>query len=110
MTDKQASGVRKSDAPAGETESTVLRRVREMEVVNCDRIEMMEAANDLVDTICNRMVTQATMDVHHEVLELTEREQAAYNAALAFLERQFRDGYRDTDVVETRIESESNCG
>lgn len=83
------------------------------EVVDSDRVKLLEAANELVN---NMVLKQCVPFINNQVspceLELTEQEERAYNAALQLLEQQFESGPTAAKVydVEAEQESESEYG
>lgn len=79
--------------------SSVSKKVVELEVVKSDRIELVSQANRFVEAMRNSDLFDADA--------LAEEELATYIAALAFLQRQFSDGFKDSETIETRVELES---
>jgi hypothetical protein len=74
------------------------RTRRELEVIPSDRLGLIHQANRFIEIII--------AEYREHPRTLIPREQRTYKAALAFLERQFEQGYRDTEVVDKRIEKE----
>ena len=89
------------------TKKTVAKRVREFEVVESDRIPLVEAANVFVGHIVTKQVMPvlASGPIAIEI-PMSDQETKTYNSALQFLQRQFEQGYSTTEPVEKLIESE----
>ncbi len=85
------------------------RRIRENEVIVSDRIPLVNAANQFVGYMVEKQVLPSVLSaVPGREVEMTSEETATYNAALAFLHRQFTDGFKETEPYEKRVESEDN--
>ena len=89
------------------TKKTVAKRVREFEVVESDRIPLVEAANAFVGHIITKQVMPALASgaIATEI-PMSDQETRTYNSALHFLQRQFEQGYSTTEPIEKLIESE----
>lgn len=85
------------------------KRSRENEVFKSDRIDLVDAANELVEHFVAKQVlpTIGSGGIKQEI-ELTPGEQAAYDAALDFLRRQFEQGYSSPEPFERRVETEDS--
>jgi hypothetical protein len=81
------------------------KRSREFEVIQSDRILLIDAANQLV---CSLSAKQNSVSDSGVVVEipLTEKELSAYNSALDFLTRQFHQGYSHSEPMEKKVETE----
>jgi hypothetical protein len=92
---KDRTGLEDSSMDQEKTVSSTTKKVVEFEVVESDRIDLIAQANRFIDsmrsTACGAM---------------TEVELDTYNSALAFLNRQFSDGFKDSETIETRVELE----
>lgn len=71
------------------------KKVIEYKVIDSDRGMMVHQASRFVESM--RGEGYATM---------TDLELSTYNAALEFLHRQFSDGFKDSETVQTRVELE----
>lgn len=86
---------------------TTTKRVRQFDVVVSDRIQMVDAANELVWHMIQKQVLPAlSAGVVHAEVPLSENEQKTLDAALCFLRRQFEAGYSVTEPYESHVESE----
>lgn len=81
------------------------RVIRENEVIKSDRIELIELAT----RVAGMMITKQTLPlircdypVAEPTLDATERQ--ARDAALAFLTRQFEQGYSLSETIERKVE------
>ena len=89
------------------TKKTVDKRVREFEVVESDRIPLVEAANAFVGHIITKQVMPVLASGAIAVeIPMSDQETRTFNAALQFLQRQFEQGYSTTEPVEKLIETE----
>ena len=89
------------------TKKTVDKRVREFEVVESDRIPLVEAANVFVGHIVTKQVMPVLASGAIAVeIPMSDQETRTFNAALHFLQRQFEQGYSTTEPVEKLIETE----
>lgn len=80
------------------------RERRELEIIQSDRIQLVQEANSLIHTLIDKDIpTQSGLP---QPVEWTEEERAAYNAALGFLTTQFKQGYKDSEIVERAKENE----
>lgn len=88
---------------------TSAKNVRELEVVQSDRIAMMNAANVLLTNMVAKHLgpCYSGQSWGMDKLDVSTKEQAAYDAALDFMTRQFNVGYHETDSHCKRIESET---
>lgn len=82
---------------------------RENEVFESDRVDMIDAANDLVENIIRKQIYPMMISavITHET-ELCKEEQEAYVSALRFLTRQFDQGYSNPEPFERRVEQEES--
>jgi hypothetical protein len=62
------------------------------EVVKSDRIALAEQANNLIEILNCRQMSELRL------IEYTDNEQLAYNNALTYLANQFKQGYKETSV------------
>ena len=73
---------------------TVAKQVREYEVVESDRIPLVEAANAFVAHIVTKQVLPVLASGPIAVeLPMSDQESKTYDSALRFLQRQFEQGY-----------------
>jgi len=84
------------------------KSVREYEVLASDRVSLAAAANNLVSTLVLRQISPLLYGsgVTTGELELTAPERATYDAALDYLRRQFSSGFRESESVQVRAESD----
>lgn len=85
----------------------VTKRVREYDVIESDRIQLVVAANEFISHIVTKQVWPAmgSAMIHAEI-PLSDNEVKTLDAALQFLRRQFERGYLDTEPHEKRVETE----
>ncbi len=89
------------------TKKTVAKRVREFEVVESDRIPLVEAANSFVSRIVTKQVMPVLASGAIAVeIPMSDQETKTYNSALQFLLRQFDQGYSIIEPVEKLLETE----
>ncbi|MEZ6097261.1 MAG: hypothetical protein R3C03_24060 [Pirellulaceae bacterium] len=87
--------------------STVhFRSSREMDIIDSDRVDLIQQANRLVECMVNKQTLPKLGGVFSEV-DLTNEENQTYQSALGFLRRQFEIGFKETDAVESKREIES---
>lgn len=96
------------DAKDRVLKKTVNKQVREFELVDSDRVPLVEAANTFVNHMIHKQVMPAIRSTELNVVELpmSEQETRTYDSALRFLQRQFEQGYSISDPQETRVETE----
>lgn len=92
------------------TKKTVAKRVREFEVVESDRIPLVEAANVFVGHVITKQVMPVLASGAIAVeLPMSDQETRTYDSALRFLQRQFEQGYSMAEPLEKRIETEQTA-
>ncbi len=89
-----------SDQQVEQRRKTV-KRSREIEVVASDRISLIYAANDFVSHMVAKQINSSVSNA-----ELSDNETRTLDAALSFLERQFKVGYRESELHEKKVEQE----
>ena len=86
---------------------TVTKRVREYDVIESDRMLLVEAANKFVSHMVNKQVLPAiSSGLLYSAISLSDSEAKTFDAALQFLQRQFENGYSSTEPHERRVETE----
>ena len=86
--------------------SSTGKESRELEVIESDRIELVEQANKLIETLLIKDVIPLIVgNGIKQELDWSRTELQAYNSALTFLTNQFNQGYKDSEVMEKSKES-----
>ena len=90
-----------SEGQQVEQKKKTVKRSRELEVVASDRISLIYAANDFVLHMVTKQINSPVSNA-----ELSDNETRTLDAALSFLERQFKVGYRESELHEKKVEQE----
>ena len=89
---------------------TVAKQVREYEVVESDRIDLVEAANVFVGHIVTKQIMPVLASGAIAVeIPMSDQETKTFDSALRFLQRQFEQGYSLAEPLEKRIETEQTA-
>ena len=88
------------------TSKTHRRKVTENEVLKSDRLELVEQANRLVESMVAKTTLPKIGSGYAVEVELSDSEMDAYATALGFLRRQFEQGYSLSEVLPKREETE----
>ena len=81
------------------------RVIRENEVIKSDRIQLIESATRVAGMMISKQILpliHCDYPVDEPALDASERQ--ARDAALAFLARQFEQGYSLSETVEKKVE------
>jgi len=90
-----------------DVKSSTQKHVREVEIRPSDRLDLVAAANTFVGHMVYKQVMPfIAAGFSGAEVPMTPQEQQTFVAALEFLKRQFDVGFRDTESLEKRIESE----
>ena len=82
------------------------RKTRENEIIESDRISLCEQANRFIESIVAKQTLPKLSGVTFDD-ELTGEETKTYNAALDYLGRQFSAGYKESETIAKRTETET---
>lgn len=96
---KKRSKSQRSEPPKTE------RVVRQNEIIHSDRIELIAAATRVAGMLISKQITpliHSDYPVDAPALDASERQ--AHEAALAFLTRQFEQGYSLSEPIEKMVE------
>lgn len=92
---------------AGSQEKSSSKQVSEWQVIQSDRVSLMHEANTLVNHLIYKQIAPTIMSGIGSLQELSTQEEATYNEALKFLQRQFFAGHVETEKHLTKAETES---
>lgn len=82
------------------------KSARENAVFASDRVQLIDAANQLVGHIINKQTLPKLHGNFFGDIELQDCEAKAYESALNFLSRQFETGFKEPEAIPSRVEWE----
>lgn len=88
-----------------EIKRTDTKRATETDLIRSDRVELVEQANRLVETMVAKEILPKAMSGVASGVELTAVEQKAYDSALTYLTRQFERGHSDSQTYTSKVET-----
>ena len=97
--------MKQTEVPKVTQPQVAQRVIREYEIVKSDRIELIEQAVRVAGIIITKQIMplmRCDYPVDEPTLDVSERQ--ARDAALAFLKRQFEQGYSLSETVERKVE------
>lgn len=92
--------------PSIRTEKRSNKRGKEVTIVHSDRDMLVSAANELVSYLSVKQIAPLLNSGIGSQIDLSSKEQQAYDSALDYLSRQFEVGHKDAETVVTKKESE----
>jgi hypothetical protein len=84
----------------------IVKQTREFVLIESDRLKLVSEANTLIGHILEKQAAPLMCASMAEA-EMSQSETRAFNAALEFLARQFETGFKESEVVETKTELET---
>lgn len=92
--------------PRIRTEKLTNKRGKEVTIVYSDRDMLVSAANELVSCLSIKQIAPMLNSGVCSQIDLSDKEQRAYESALEYLSRQFEMGHKDPETIVTKKESE----
>jgi len=88
---------------------TINRKNLEYQIIESDRIKLIEAANDFVFNHTNKQILPLINGIAHVEPDISIQEKRTFEAALTFLREQFERGGTQTRVYEQKDEAEESA-
>lgn len=103
--DSMKTKLKKTGRPVAPRRKAAERVIRENEIIKSDRMQLIESATRVAGMMISKQIMpllHCDYPVDEPALDATERQ--ARDAALAFLARQFEQGYSLSETVERKVE------
>ena len=88
---------------------TTMRKSMEYQIVESDRIKLVEAANDFIFNYTNKQILPLINGIAHVEPDISVQEEKTFEAALTFLRKQFEGGCTEIKLYEQKDEIEESA-